>query len=210
MRRTGAALIAAAVFSGRPDFSSFSPKIELGAAFAQGKGPGVAAWVKEGGARELADGDENVRLNAAWKIRYAVEEGADVSPALAGLVKALVDPNASVKGYAAFALEFHYLLKREWTKAAALLNHKDNEIRSQSSWALGAAAEKKADLSRFLKELGKALSNDNEFVRWNAAKALALHHLGKGARAKAERLAASDNDDVRQGAEEALRIYRPR
>ncbi|HSB47691.1 MAG TPA: HEAT repeat domain-containing protein, partial [Candidatus Bilamarchaeum sp.] len=145
-----------------------------------------------------------------WKIRYAVEDGADASPALEGLMKALKDQNPNVKTYASFALEMHYLRRKEWRKAASLLNHEDGDVRSNASWAVGSAAEKRLDLSAFTPQLQKALKNDNEFVRWNASKALTLSHLAKGEQRKASQLLGSDNEDIRQGAEEAAKIFKSR
>ncbi|MFN7991249.1 MAG: HEAT repeat domain-containing protein [Candidatus Micrarchaeia archaeon] len=213
MRRLGGTIvIAAGMLISRPDLSSFPPSLELSTAHAQKKSSNaeIAAWIREGGSKALTDEDEGVRMNAAWKLRYAVEDGADISGAAGDLVSALADRNEHTKGYAAFALEMIYLRKKDWPKAAALLNHDDNDVRTNASWAVGSAAEKRSDLSAFLPSLQKALSNDNEFVRWNASKAIVLHHLGKNAGKKAETLLKSDNEDVRQGAEEAVRIYKPR
>jgi HEAT repeat protein len=213
MKRTGfaALVLAGALVPLKPDFSSFPPSLE-NAAWAQKRSSNgdIQRWIKEGGASELIDPDENTRLNAAWKLRYAVDDGADISLAQSALTKALADGNQNVKGYAAFALCMMHMLKNEWAKSAALLKHPDSEVRVSAAWAVGSAAEKRMDLTSALPALQKALSDENELVRWNASKALSIHYLAAGARKKFAALLKSENDDIRQGAEEASRVFRPR
>jgi HEAT repeat protein len=211
MRRVGLVAFALTLVPLKPDFSLFPPSLE-NAAYAQKRNSNgeIQRWIKEGGASALTDADENTRLNAAWKLRYAVDDGADISLAQSALTKALADSNQNVKGYAAFALCMIHIRKNEWTKAAALLKHSDNEVRVNAAWSVGSAAEKRFDLTSFLHVLQKALSDENELIRWNASKALSLHYLAGGARKKFDELLKSDNEDIRQGAEEASRVFKPR
>jgi HEAT repeat protein len=200
-RIAAAAIIAGTLMPG------FLPVHESGAAYAQAKRSDISGWVKESASSALRDREESVRVDAAWRLRYGVEDGADISPAMAALADALSDSNQNVRGYSAFALTMHHLKRKEWAKAAALLLHKDDEVRANAGWAVGAAAEKKYPLAAFVPTLEKSLSNGNEYVEWNAAKALALHYLGKGQRGKAEELLKKDDEDVRDGAEEAFRRF---
>ena len=56
-------------------------------------------------AKALSDGNEDVRVNAAWALGNAARNGADIAVAMPALVGALSDGDTWVKANAAWALE---------------------------------------------------------------------------------------------------------
>ena len=151
--------------------------------------------------KQLSDPNENVRWNAARELRYAAEEGQDVTSAIPALGIALGDKNNKVRYHAALALTTADSNGNDITPAVPALGNALNDgnetLRGCAAEVLATAALREQDITSAIPALGNALNDENRDIRQYAARALTYHYVNKREWNKVEELLKHENANVR-------------
>lgn len=117
---------------------------------------------------------EHIRAKASLIFRDVVIEGYNISKVLPSIIDLLSDSNESVKFGVADALTINFASKGQWEEVSKLLNHEDKDVRQEAAGTLGHyQTTTKVDITPLIPDLVSLLSNENEEVRFVAARSLA-------------------------------------
>jgi HEAT repeat protein len=122
-------------------------------------------------ANVLVDEDVDIRKEAIWALYLLGSEGAALTPAIAGIKRALDDE--ATQGNAAIAISLAWHAGNDATRADALYDNPSGRIQMGAAWGAADAHLRRGDLAT----LKKMFASENDNVRRGLG--AFLHHARK-------------------------------